>query len=68
MKSDEELADWFKERLVWDNQETVIEMLKNGLFIRAYEPQVRRHILVRLQMLQAKGRWLGAMSFIQIIS
>lgn len=41
MKSDAELADWFKERLVWDNQETVIEMLKSGLFIRAYEPQVR---------------------------
>ena len=40
MKSDAELAEWFKERLVWDNTETVIEMLKSGLFVRAYEPQV----------------------------
>lgn len=40
MKSDAELADWFRERLVWDNTENVVEMLKSGLFVRAYEPQV----------------------------
>ena len=50
MKSDAELADWFKERLVWDSQETVIEMLKSGLFIRAYEPQVQKMETVSKQI------------------
>lgn len=41
LKTDDELIGWFKERLVWDNTETVVEMLKSGLFVRAYEPQAR---------------------------
>ena len=39
MKTDEELVDWFKERLVWTDQAVVTDLLKAGLFIRAYEPQ-----------------------------
>lgn len=41
MKTDEELKEWFRERLVWNDPAVVIDLLKSGLFIRAYEPQVR---------------------------
>lgn len=54
MKSDAELAGWFKERLVWDNQETVIEMLKSGLFVRAYEPQVCFSLIHTFTFLQLR--------------
>lgn len=40
MKTDEELETWFRERLVWSDQSVVTDLLKSGLFIRAYEPQV----------------------------
>lgn len=40
MKTDEELVDWFKDRLVWNDPSVVVDLLKAGLFIRAYEPQV----------------------------
>ncbi|KAK9843726.1 hypothetical protein WJX81_003815 [Elliptochloris bilobata] len=40
MRSDEELIRWFRERLVWNDPATVTDLLKNGLFVRLYEPQV----------------------------
>ena len=39
MRSDEELIRWFRERLVWNDPATVTDLLKNGLFVRLYEPQ-----------------------------
>lgn len=41
LKTDDELLDWFNERLVWNDQAVVTEMLKNGLFVRIFAPQVR---------------------------
>ena len=41
MRSDEELIRWFRERLVWNDPATVTDLLKNGLFVRLYEPQAR---------------------------
>ena len=40
MKTDDELEKWFRERLVWNDPSVVVDLLKSGLFIRAYEPQV----------------------------
>jgi hypothetical protein len=40
LKTDEELMAWYKERLVWSDPAVVNEMVKNGLFIRVYAPQV----------------------------
>lgn len=40
MKSDEELIGWFRERLVWNDPAVVMDLLKNGLFVRLYTPQV----------------------------
>ena len=40
LKTDEELLGWFNERLVWNDQGVVSEMLKNGLFVRIFAPQV----------------------------
>jgi hypothetical protein len=44
LKTDAELLKWFRDRLVWNEPETVVDLLKNGLFVRLYEPQVRRPI------------------------
>lgn len=41
MKTDEELVKWFRDRLVWNDPDTVIDLLKSGLFVRIYAPQVR---------------------------
>jgi len=41
MRGDEELIRWFRERLVWNEPATVTDLLKNGLFVRLYEPQAR---------------------------
>ena len=41
LKTDDELLDWFNERLVWNDQGVVTDMLKNGLFVRIFAPQVR---------------------------
>lgn len=46
MKSDEELEKWFQERLVWSDPAVVVDLLKSGLFIRAYEPQVHQSCFV----------------------
>lgn len=40
LRSDEELMEFFRERLVWDNQKDVDELLNIGLFGRLYEPQL----------------------------
>lgn len=40
LKNDEELLGWFNERLVWNDPAVVTEMLKNGLFVRIFAPQV----------------------------
>lgn len=40
LKTDEELLGWFNERLVWNDQGVVTEMLKSGLFVRIFAPQV----------------------------
>lgn len=40
LKNDEELLGWFNERLVWSDTAVVTEMLKNGLFVRIFAPQV----------------------------
>ena len=50
MRSDEELIRWFRERLVWNDPATVTDLLKNGLFVRLYEPQASpsAHMFVSL--------------------
>ncbi|KAK9809195.1 hypothetical protein WJX72_011143 [[Myrmecia] bisecta] len=40
LKSDTELMEWFRERLVWNDPKVVIDLLRNGLFVRLYTPQV----------------------------
>jgi hypothetical protein len=40
LKSDEELMDWFRQRLVWNDPAVVKDLVKNGLFYRIYTPQV----------------------------
>ena len=50
MRSDEELIRWFRERLVWNDPATVTDLLKNGLFVRLYEPQASPSALM--------SRWL----------
>ena len=40
LKSDEELMDWFRQRLVWNDPAIVKDLVKNGLFYRIYTPQV----------------------------
>lgn len=41
LKSDAELKEWFRERLIWDDPAVVLGLLRNGLFSRIYTPQVR---------------------------
>ena len=40
LKSDADLAAWFRERLVWNDPDTVTDLLKAGLFVRIFEPQL----------------------------
>jgi hypothetical protein len=40
LKSDADLLAWFRERLVWNDPDTVADLLKAGLFVRIYAPQV----------------------------
>lgn len=40
LRSDKELLDWFHQRLVWSDPAVVNDLLKKGLFMRIYEPQV----------------------------
>ena len=46
LKTDAELLKWFRDRLVWNEPETVVDLLKNGLFVRLYEPQVGVEVVV----------------------
>jgi len=41
LKTDGELLEWFRQRLVWNDPEVVKTLVKNGLFYRIYTPQVR---------------------------
>ena len=54
LKTDAELLKWFRDRLVWNEPETVVDLLKNGLFVRLYEPQVRRPIVSFCELLEAQ--------------
>ena len=47
LKNDDELLGWFNERLVWNDPGVVTEMLKNGLFVRIFAPQVLTLHIVR---------------------
>ncbi len=40
LKSDADLLQWFRERLVWSDAATVNDLLRKGLMARLYEPQV----------------------------
>ena len=40
LKSDDELLEWFHARLVWSDPALVADLLRKGLFVRIYEPQV----------------------------
>ena len=40
LRTDEKLMEWFKERLVWDDTNLVLDLLKQGLFVRLYAPQI----------------------------
>ena len=40
LKNDDQLLEWFKERLVWEDQGVVVDLIKKGLFSRLYEPQI----------------------------
>lgn len=40
LKTDIELMDWFRERLVWGDAAVVKDLVKSGLFYRIYTPQV----------------------------
>jgi hypothetical protein len=40
LRSDGELLDWFRQRLVWSDSAVVNDLLKKGLFMRIYEPQL----------------------------
>lgn len=40
LKTEEELMEFFKQRLVWEDKETVASLVKKGLFLRLYEPQL----------------------------
>ena len=42
MKTDAELLQWFNDRLVWNSPTVVNELLRNGLFVREFAPQVSR--------------------------
>lgn len=40
MRSDADLLKWFRERLVWNDPAVTTDLLKSGLFVRLYEPQI----------------------------
>lgn len=58
MKADEELEQWFRDRLVWTDPAVVTDLLKSGLFVRAYEPQV--HLTAWQSLLTAWQSLLAA--------
>jgi hypothetical protein len=40
LKDDDELMDFFKERLVWNEKDVVLDLIHKGVFGRMYEPQL----------------------------
>ena len=40
LKNDAELMEFFRDRLVWDDEDVVINLVHKGLFGRLYEPQL----------------------------
>jgi len=40
LKDDDELMDFFKERLVWNEKKAVLDLIHKGVFGRMYEPQI----------------------------
>lgn len=40
LKNDDQLMEWFKERLVWEDLPVVVDLVNKGLFSRLYEPQI----------------------------
>jgi hypothetical protein len=40
LRTDEELMEFFMDRLVWDNEKEVGDLLTLGLFGRLFEPQL----------------------------
>lgn len=40
LSTDEQLLEFYKERLVWDDVSQVVKLIKKGLFSRLYEPQL----------------------------
>lgn len=61
LKTDAELLKWFRDRLVWNEPETVVDLLKQGLFVRLYEPQVWGNRLM-LALPHSTSRWQLALS------
>ena len=45
MKTDGELLQWFNDRLVWNSPTVVNELLRNGLFVREFAPQVSSRLI-----------------------
>lgn len=63
LKTDAQLMKFFKQRLVWDNVETVGEMLQKGLFVRLYEPQLLvRGFLQAIKQKDAKAKQAAALT------
>ncbi|BDA46538.1 Glycosyltransferase-like KOBITO 1 [Coccomyxa sp. Obi] len=56
LKTDAELLKWFRDRLVWNEPETVVDLLKNGLFVRLYEPQIIMRGFMALDEGSMQGR------------
>lgn len=40
LRDDDQLMEFYKERLVWDDVSQIVKFLKKGLFTRLYEPQL----------------------------
>lgn len=41
LKNDPELHQYFLDHLVWEDTEKIIKLMKEGLFVRLYAPQVK---------------------------
>ena len=59
LKGDDDLMVFFKERLIWDDSEMVIDFVRKGLFSRLYEPQVMIRGL-REAMMRSSGNSSGS--------
>jgi hypothetical protein len=48
LKTEDELRQMFRERLVWENPADIALLRSKGLLTRIYGPQVRRHFFLEL--------------------